>query len=292
MQGGLDSFSCPVCGKSHSTTNGIENFPKNEYIIEYIRRNQGQGKCETHGKELSLLCTQAQCNKPICQICLLKDHAAHVDNVVDIAEDLNEKKEWLTNKVNELIKDLPIANLELTRIKEEANKANKKCIATLESQKKETIAVFDAMIKKISAHNQSMKKKIGHNTSTFLNFLIYLESIQGTETVTYQETQRRISLVNYIESLLERALAAGESDGAHFEYSCSSSDFRKACGSITKRKTCVDLDEGNLGKNGNCREGNNLDDHDEVDVEGLLEKRIKTEMPPPPPPDTWKSNAC
>lgn len=189
---------------------------------------------------------------------------------------------------------MPIANLELTRIKEEANKANKKCIGTLESQKKETIAVFDAMIKKISAHNQSMNKKIGHNISTISNFLIYLELIQGTETVTYQETKQRMSFVNSIEHLLQRISATGESDGAHFEYSSSSSDFRKACGSLTKRKTCTNSNEANSGKDGNRGEGNNLDGHGEADVDGPREKRSKTEMPPPPPPpprDTWKSNA-
>ena len=101
------------------------------------------------------------------------------------------------NKVNELEKGLPVAKLELTRIQEEADKANKKCIAMLESQKKETVAIFDTMRKKISAHNQAMKTKIRANVSAISDSLIYLKYIQGTETVTYQETRQRISMVNF-----------------------------------------------------------------------------------------------
>ena len=239
-----------------------------------------------HRKELSLFCTQPQCNKPICQICLLKDHAGHVDSVVDIAEDLNEKQKWLMAKVNELVKDLPVAKLELAKIKEEADKTNKRCIAMLESQKKETNAIFDAMIKKVCAHNQTMKRKIGLNISWISNFLFHLKYFQGTKTVTYQETLQRISMVNYIEHMAQKVSCTGKSDGAHFE--CSNfSDFGKTFGNPTKRKTCVYSDEG-----GNQGDGNNLNAHDEADVERPRVKRIQTEMPiPSPPQDTWKSNS-
>ena len=122
------SVNCPVCKKSHVVTKDINDFPKNQYIIEYIKEIKKVPKfpnCPRHGKELSLFCADVECKTTICQVCWIKEHTAHSNNVVDITEDHKDKKEALLTKVNSISKDVERTKANLLHMKKFKNRCHR-----------------------------------------------------------------------------------------------------------------------------------------------------------------------
>ena len=109
---------------------------------------------------------------------LLKDHAVHAAKV----EDLAEKKELWLAEINSLSKDLEKVRTTYLKVKEFVLNKNEKCIASIEARKKEVIAEFDAMIKKVSDFTPEMIQTI----QTFEEFLKTLKQM-GSSGTSYEE---------------------------------------------------------------------------------------------------------
>ena len=191
-------MNCPVCKKNHVVTKDIEDFPKNEYIIEYIKEIKKVPKftrCPQHAKELSLFCADDQCKTAICQVCWIKEHTAHSSNVVDIAEDHRDKKEALLAKVNSISQDVERTKTNLLKMKEQVADNNAKCIAALEARKIEICTELDDMIQKVS----EVKDTVDENVKTMDKFLEDLEKIGKCETSTYENIRHKMEMAAEIE---------------------------------------------------------------------------------------------
>ena len=157
------SLACPVCGKVHPAPEGVEKFPQNRYIITYMKINDKVfSKCKQHNdRKLSLFCKTAGCRKPICELCLIKEHMGH--EVVDIAEE-QKKKEAIKAIANELTSELAVARENLLEAKIHLEEDNATALAMLKERKTETIKLYDNMMKsvadQINISNEEVDKEI------------------------------------------------------------------------------------------------------------------------------------
>ena len=176
----------------------MEDFPKNEYIIEYLREMKKVPKfprCPQHAKELSLFCPDDRCKTTICQVCWIKEHTAHSNNIVDIAEDHKDKKEALLDKVSSISKDVERTITILLKMKRQVAENNAKCIAALQARKAEICTELDDMIQKVS----QVKYTVDENVKTMDKFLEDLEQIGKCETSTYENIRRKMEMAAEIE---------------------------------------------------------------------------------------------
>ena len=219
-------INCPVCQRDHTCEN-TEKFPKNEYIIEYIREMkrftnaQACPKCSAHGKELSLYCTDSQCKTTICQVCLIKDHIRHGGSVVDISEDWEEKKELLLSKVISLTKEVENTRNKYVKKKEQITEYKAKCIAAIESRKRE----LEDMIRKVSDYTPEVTETIDENVKTMDGFLTNLEDIRKSNTTTYGNVQEKLESVAEIERCFQM-IVTNEGNFEYFVF-CGNGDLRK-----------------------------------------------------------------
>ena len=157
------SLSCPVCPKVHPATEGVNSFQKNIYIISYIKKKNTFARCKLHdGKELNLFCKTADCQRNICQLCLLKEHIGH--EVVDIAEEQKQKKEQINNIADELTSELTVARENLLEARKSMEKCNTASLAMLKKRKADAINLMDKVINdvtnQINVSNEEVDKEV------------------------------------------------------------------------------------------------------------------------------------
>ena len=74
-----NSLRCPKCNREHEARGA--NFRQNGYILTMLRRlgeRDGIRRCQLHqDEEETLFCKEAECQKPICKICLSEHHRRH-----------------------------------------------------------------------------------------------------------------------------------------------------------------------------------------------------------------------
>ena len=164
-----------------------------------------------------MYCPADQCKKAICPNCLLKDHAAHAAKV----EDLAEKKEFWLAEINSLSKDLEEARTSYLKVNEMVLKKNEKCIASIEARKKEVIAEFDAMIKKVS--DFTCTPEVIQAIQTFEEFLTTLKQMDSSET-SYEEIQAGLKSAANMRRSYKNILSRKDSS-QFYKYSRNNSFF-------------------------------------------------------------------
>ena len=143
-------LNCPTCRKKYKTANGQISFPENPYIIDtlkvFAKKEEEEFElCKEHKRELSLKCKD--CQKVICQLCLVKDHKCHA--VTDIIEEHQEK---IKNMVQFLLRRRFGQMLVL--------KKSQNTLTQLEKVKKEHMDKFDNMIKNVAKDLSHVKDNI------------------------------------------------------------------------------------------------------------------------------------
>ena len=199
------SVKCPECQVQHATGNNERSFPQNKYLLINIRRKASKTKgeptnikvCEEHGKEVTLFCRETGCKKPICPICLTKQHRKH--DIVDIGEG---QKEMLMTSVNEVISNLQIKKLKLSVAQSDLEKNNDNCITQIKNtryrMKSKIDEVCEKLIKEALKQNKKVNEDITQEIEGIDDNLVLLSSIvQNTdnETVTPEDMRNHIEVV-------------------------------------------------------------------------------------------------
>ena len=107
------SIKCATCSVKHEVgTSGVDSFPKNQYVTAFLKKKpvkrpaedidsqREYRRCLQHRLEMTLFCTEEECNKTICSRCFLGDHKQH--HVMDVDEE-QEKYEKVKTNVERLI---------------------------------------------------------------------------------------------------------------------------------------------------------------------------------------------
>ena len=188
-----ESLTCPECRVKHPANNGVRTFTQNKYILTSMRRKSFRKslelaknipKCEAHGEELVLFCTQSECLKPICLSCLTSEHAGH--KVVDVKEG---EKELLYSKVEYLRKSIQSKKYQIAYAKAEVEKNNESCVAKLKNAKEELIKKinerYEELMRNISDQKEEHDDDVDVEVASLDENLVLLDSItENTDSAT------------------------------------------------------------------------------------------------------------
>ena len=143
-------MECPQCRAKHSAPEEVKSFPQNKYIISTLRKNSKLETCKTHKRELCAFCLNPECRKPICYICLARDHAGH--NMTDFLG----LKENLTKQVLEKATKLErsyFANEETLKATVKLLEEKKdNCVDRIKKRKDELMKLCDGMMQDAVDH--------------------------------------------------------------------------------------------------------------------------------------------
>ena len=103
--------------------------------------------CEEHGRDRSLYCDEAECDKAICQLCLIENHIGH--RVVDIVDN---QKQLITSHLRFLAQQLQTYKSYILATKKDIDRASMGLVDKVNSRTIEVHGVFDTTITKID-HN-------------------------------------------------------------------------------------------------------------------------------------------
>ena len=128
-----------------------------------MKRTKAVTKCKKHSdRKLSLFCKTADCQRAICELCLIKEHISR--KVVDIAEEEKKKKEAVKAIANELTSELAVAREHLLKAKNRLEEDSSTTLAILKERKRETIKLYNDMIKSVidqrNICNQEVEKEV------------------------------------------------------------------------------------------------------------------------------------
>ena len=179
------SLACPVCDQVHPAAEGVEKFPHNHYVITYMKITKAVTKCKKHSdRKLSLFCKTVDCQRAICELCLIKEHISH--KVVDIAEEEKKKKEAVKVIANELTSELAVARGNLLEAKNRLEEDSLTTLAILKERKKETIKLYNDMIKSVTDQrntcNQEVEKEVSSIDSEVKLIIDIREGWTGNKT--------------------------------------------------------------------------------------------------------------
>ena len=139
---------------------------------------------------------------------------AHGGSVVDISEDLEEKKEHLLDQVDSLTKEVEDTKTNYLKKRELITENNAACIAAIESRRRE----LDDMIRKVTDHTPGVTETIDENVKTMDGFVTNLEDIRKSETTTYESVREKLELVEEIDRCFQIILS-NENNFGYYESS-------------------------------------------------------------------------
>ena len=149
-----DTLECPECRVVHAAENDVLSFPQNKYICANITKGRVIPAaplapqvsefhwCAEHERDLSLYCKGVKCQKPVCAICLIKEHRTH--DVIDIREyGLEEERaKNVTGQMEQLRRHLESNKDKVFSMKAELDDKFNNLVTTIEHKKKEQIRIL------------------------------------------------------------------------------------------------------------------------------------------------------
>ena len=180
---------CPECRVKHTTNDGLKAFPQNKYIIEHIRKieevqeNKFE-KCKEHSRDLSLFCQNAECKRPICQLCMIKEHRSH--EVEDMAKVLWERLSTLIGRIDSMVMQVGHNKNLFVLTGAEVEKLYQLCIKNIEECRDKSIKIlhgmFERKIQAIKDSSNKTKTDIEKNIELTDEKLALLDNIRKTTT--------------------------------------------------------------------------------------------------------------
>ena len=188
---------CPVCRMEHKAPNKEKSFSQNMYILDMIGRKQIHQRCEDHGKDLLLFCSDDPCQKPICLSCLKTDHKGH--EWVEIEE---REKEMLLKEARKIKIYLEAKVEKCLKVKVDLDK----CVKELKQTKENLVTHIDKMIEETERQSKNISLKADAGVSAMKNNIQLLSNVEDNLIAAYelkaeaiqsnQETVRRIANEN------------------------------------------------------------------------------------------------
>ena len=184
-----ESLLCPECRVKHSADNGLKAFPQNKYIVEHIRKikeiqENKFKKCEEHSRDHSLFCQNAECKRPICQLCMIKEHRSH--EVEDMAHVLRGKFSTLVGRIDSMVKQVEHNKNLFVLTGAEVEKLYQPCIKNIEECRDKSIemlhGMFERKIQAIKDSSNKTKTDIEKDIKLTDEKLAFLDNIRKTTT--------------------------------------------------------------------------------------------------------------
>ena len=231
-----NTLECPECRTKHAAANGFLSFPQNKYVISVLRRNEEVEtsdqfeKCESHNREVSLFCNDTNCQKPICSLCMLKDHKNH--DIKDFEEIFEEKCDAILANLISLKTELETKKERYMVTKEVLRKETMACVEKMRECKKKYMETFDAMIKEATEQMEEMDEDIDEGaTAIDTNLKLLTKMEDDIHTWTYEELKNSQEKVDEIAEDVSLKLSLLLE---HKYPTYTESSVEDACGKLSK----------------------------------------------------------
>ena len=200
---GRRTLTCPEDRARHQAPEDKRSFAENRYVLQIIRQQQRVKPkfemCPDHGRECSLYCSSSQCQRQICQLCLIKEHRHH--DWTDLEQTRQEFCDKLLKTLDGLSGVLMDTKESLTQIKEAAFKNAQDSIRGIEKTRGELTKQFDVMIQKVQEESGDAHKSIEKELKVIDDTIVELQEIKGStdvETDSHRDVTLRLGRVEQI----------------------------------------------------------------------------------------------
>ena len=241
-------LECPECREKHEAKKEEKSFPQNKYILTQMKRKSAQEqpkahefqKCLYHVKELSnLFCKEPGCRKPICRLCLIKNHKKH--DVIDIEEC---KKEVLMKDLIRTCKNLETKVEMMSQTKETIGERTKSAIEEIKQKKEEFDRHFEKMTTEAEEQNRLQNLLISDEISAMNSNLELLKSlrqnIENEEEISHEEIFNSQETVTGIVENINVNLS-GERSFGYPAVSLDRCSIQEFLGEVTREEITVSL---------------------------------------------------
>ena len=211
-------LQCPECKKKHPAPKEAQSFQQNKFLLPFIRRGIGRMElCKRHLREINIFCNDAECQKPICNLCMIDEHRDH--NWVDLQQ-FKEARGKMTSARNESLKKhietfkqfLQSNREQLVEKCEELSLNVQTCEAEINCKREEKIAAITQTISKcydqmLQTVRDKSRKEMGNLDAHVASIDGYLEELECFEE--YDDLEKCVSdrrkLRNIMAKLKEQA---------------------------------------------------------------------------------------
>ena len=282
-------LECPECGETHVFTGGIDFIPKNDRIIDKIKRKRLEPEssrvCEKHGEDgrkIGLYCYN--CNEFLCVLCLEEEHqTCGFQNIYTFGDEEAIASRWK--------KDLQIDREELILARKENEEKSEFCMEQIKLEKDrmlmEITKVFDELLKIVSDDKKE-------NDIELEDMLVETEAnMTEIDGVLKRTNSRSSATLKHLETVIKTKARPNEratmTSFTHYEYTKSKAGIQRFCGQLkektffTKTYFCDPIDESESEDAGAAiydsgNKGSTDDDDDDNDDDPILSEDTDYEI--------------
>ena len=257
-----NKLDCPECRVKYEATSGRRSFPQNKYIITHIKKKstvvplittqEDVGKvfvgekfevCTHHGRELSLYCKEAGCQKLVCPLCKARFHKNHEYLDLDRCKPLMADIKSIKNDIQE--------NKEkLLTIKREVMEKNTECIALILKEKEDRIKMINEVYDKLLQEGNEQHSKFGLNIDGKVSFLedkiAMLDNLEENVNFIKMTNDDITNNMETIQTITQEFKTGSHIDAKYIRYSQN-----KEVNMETVEELCGQLESISLTEQGN-----------------------------------------
>ena len=260
-----DKLDCPECRVKHEATGGRRSFPQNKYIITHIKKKstvtpsttqesvgevfvgEDFGVCTQHGRELSLYCKEAGCQKPVCPLCKARFHKNH--ECLDL-DRVRERCKPLMADIKSIKEDIQQNKEKLLTRKREVMEKNTECMALIKKKKEDKMnmlsKVFDKLLEEANEQNSKFSLNIDGKVSFLEEKIAMLENIEENINFVKITDDDITNNMETIQTITQQFKTGSHNDAKYIRYSENEEVNLKAVEELCGHLESINLmDQGN-----------------------------------------------
>ena len=162
---------CPLDQREHDAEQGVTTFAQNRYILRSGNNSSLDGNdvfaiCEQHNRPKSMYCKRAECDIPVCQLCIFQHHKTH--EVVYIKHVIDSMKEPFARAAELIRSNLQSSKKKVEDEKRSLQETTASIVKSLLDSSENSVKRFDSKlsgIKGLTAAVNAISESITEKTS-------------------------------------------------------------------------------------------------------------------------------
>ncbi len=266
-------LECPECRIVHAAKNSHKSFPQNKYVLYFIKKQWRDGRatttkenqkrnvkkepkeenancaevCKEHRREIILFCKEDECNKPICQVCLTRNHLKHT--VVDIEEITSQahlrRCEDLVNKLEKAVKELQNAKHKLLETNEELQELCQESVRRIWQRKEILTNKMDKHFETMVQHTENQAGNVNEAQSRIENIDVQIKLFQELKGNAPKATEEDIkSTLETLKDVVCQETFCSLQSLKYFEFLAQDireDKFEQICGRLESRSKLLEV---------------------------------------------------
>ena len=172
-------LTCPVCNIEHHYGDGVDSVSENQYIQVMIRKDQ-KDVCPIHDIELSLFCEEAECQTPICGLCLKDEHEGH--DFDGLQKSKEKRSKMLLEEIESFRKNCTSNKVKIVALRKIIDREYNACREQMKHAREEAIKKVHETFDKLEAEvNEKGRKANISINDTDTKVQDYMKDIQKME---------------------------------------------------------------------------------------------------------------